>query len=223
MPRKLILINPKERMKVESAKRKVVLKRQGANQVAGLVFTRVRKIPNMKLVEGLPKTRAEMESKLKFLQQIESNAKKREGFRKYGSEFLQLYDLFAKKIGVTFGKPINPKKVNQVYFPSPEIKTLISSLKKRIKSDINLDKLTKTNSLYTLDSLGKQSQIGRILNNIGEDRALIMQAIKSKPTIASSQALKMIEVLERNLEKTHVSGKLTPVELANLYIELYEK
>jgi hypothetical protein len=223
MPRKLISISPKKRMEVESTKRKVVLKRQGANQVAGLIFARMRKIPNMKLVEGLPKTRTGIESKLNFLHDLSIHTQKREGFHKYGSEFLGLYDLVAEKMGVTFGKSINPQKANQVYFPTPKIKNLISSLKKRIKADVDLDKLTKTNSLYTLDSLSKQSQIGRIIGTIALDRQLITNSIRSKPKVSSSQTIKMINVLEKTLAGMQSAEALNPVQLANLYIELYGK
>lgn len=220
--RRIFPIRAKERMALSKEARARALQRQNANKVAGIIFSRARKAPKMNLIEGLPKSMSALEKQLQIFKDRLPHAVKKDDFCRHGPGFIKLYDMILKSIGYKVGQPLTREIKNRQYFPTPPIKEAIANLRQEIKADPSMHEISRKNSIYSLKYFNERNNVGQFVNSILIDRVAIAEGMKQDVGFSSEQLNDLITALER-AQKKMPDGSFTPVQQAQLYIELYSR
>lgn len=218
--KRMVPVSQKERSEIATRLRARALLEEHSNRVGEIIFAKTRKAPNMRLIEGLPKSMAELEEHLQVLRDYRVRAAKNEGFKKHGPKFITLYDLVAKSIGYRFGTEPTKQMLNKQYFPTPKIKILIAELKRSILVDSSVDAKTRSNVAASLKRLGQRTNVKQFLFSMIEDRVILSKEIGAEVLTTKSDADDFIERLTK-IKGRLPSGKFNPIQQAELYVELY--
>jgi len=221
--KRIVPVSPSERMVANSRRRARLVLERRSNRVADFIFAKTKRVPNMRLVEELPKSMAQLEGQLKKFRSYQSRVAVNEDFKRHGPDFLKLYDLIAKSIGYRFGSTPTQQVLNKGYFPTPEIKAALAQLKKVVLADASLNEKTRDNCVVTLKRLGKRMPVKKFIRSMQADRQAVLKQMELENISSASETEKLIMRLETVKEKLPKDGTFNPRQQAEIYLELYSK
>ncbi len=219
---RMVPVIQEERIRLANRRRARALLEEHSNRVGEIIFARTKRIPKMNLVEGLPRNMAQLERQIQTLRAYKPRVVKNEGFKRHGPKFVELYELIAKSIGYKFGDSLTTKIMNKQYFPTAQIKKLIGDLRKEVQADPALDAKSRENALRTCKRFSQRTSVGQFLRSIIADREILLDEIKTETPVSAPEIDEMVARLSA-LKPKMPNGNFSPMQQAEIYLELYNK